>query len=206
MEWHISDAEIEKSTKKVINTLANNNKFRNCHQEDIEDAVQNALTKFCEAVYNNDRIERFNSKKVFDAWLYKVAHNELVDILRKNNKFTKQEDGDSEQEEEQIYRIFGEFLDDPISFFEGIIDEEDNLRKDKIIANFWEILCKQGNWDSIEKIILQRHYIDGIELDTLANELDKSPNSFYIRNNRMKDKIRDIMKKNKIRNVKDLDF
>jgi len=206
MEWHISDAEIEKSTKKVINTLANNNKFRNCHQEDIEDAVQNALTKFCEAVYNNDRIERFNSKKVFDAWLYKVAHNELVDILRKNNKFTKQEEGDSEQEEEQIYRIFGEFLDDPISFFEGIIDEEDNLRKDKIIANFWEILCKQGNWDSIEKIILQRHYIDGIELETLASELDKSPNSFYIRNNRMKDKIRDIMKKNKIRNVKDLDF
>jgi len=53
---------------------------------------------------------------------------------------------------------------------------------------------------------LQRHYIDGIELETLASELDKSPNSFYIRNNRMKDKIRDIMEKNKIRNVKDLDF
>ncbi|MEM3063381.1 MAG: RNA polymerase sigma factor, partial [Nitrososphaerota archaeon] len=49
-------------------------------KEDIEDVVQNIFLKSFE------NIKSFDPKKKFSTWLYAIAHNELVNFLKKKNK------------------------------------------------------------------------------------------------------------------------
>lgn len=50
-------------------------------QEDIKDVVQEIFLK----AYEN--IKSFDPKRKFSSWLYRIAHNELVNALRKKRKF-----------------------------------------------------------------------------------------------------------------------
>jgi len=49
-------------------------------QEDIKDVVQEIFLK----AYEN--IKSFDTKRKFSSWLYRIAHNELVNALRKKRK------------------------------------------------------------------------------------------------------------------------
>ena len=49
--------------------------------EDINDIVQRIFIK----VYVN--IQSFDSKRKFSSWIYRIAHNELVNTLKKKKKF-----------------------------------------------------------------------------------------------------------------------
>lgn len=49
-------------------------------KEDIEDLVQNIFLKAFENIKN------FNPKKKFSTWLYAIAHNELVNFLKRKKK------------------------------------------------------------------------------------------------------------------------
>lgn len=49
-------------------------------KEDIEDAIQNIFLKAFE------NIQSFNPKRKFKSWLYAIAHNELVNFLKKKKK------------------------------------------------------------------------------------------------------------------------
>jgi len=49
-------------------------------KEDINDVVQNVFIK----AYEN--IQSFDTKRKFSSWLYRIAHNELVNALKKKKK------------------------------------------------------------------------------------------------------------------------
>jgi len=48
--------------------------------QDAEDATQDVFLK----TYEN--IQSFNTKKRFSPWIYRVAHNIFINIIRKNKK------------------------------------------------------------------------------------------------------------------------
>lgn len=48
--------------------------------EDIEDAVQEIFTK---AYFN---IQNFDTEKNFSSWIYRIAHNEFINLIKKNKK------------------------------------------------------------------------------------------------------------------------
>lgn len=49
-------------------------------QEDINDVLQDIFIK----VYKN--IQGFDPKRKFSSWLYRIAHNELINVLKKKKK------------------------------------------------------------------------------------------------------------------------
>lgn len=49
-------------------------------KEDIKDTIQNVFLK----AYQN--IQGFDTKKKFSSWLYRIAHNELVNVLKKKKR------------------------------------------------------------------------------------------------------------------------
>jgi len=50
------------------------------NKEEVEDLLQNVFVK----VYNN--IEKFDTKRKFSSWIYRIAHNEAVNFLKKKGK------------------------------------------------------------------------------------------------------------------------
>lgn len=56
-------------------------KFLN-QKEDVEDVVQNVFLKTFE------NIQGFDTKRKFQSWIYRIAHNELVNFLKKKKKLT----------------------------------------------------------------------------------------------------------------------
>lgn len=50
------------------------------NREETEDLLQNVFVK----VYNN--LNRFDQKKKFSSWIYRIAHNEAVNFLKKRGK------------------------------------------------------------------------------------------------------------------------
>jgi len=50
------------------------------NREETEDLLQNVFVK----VYNN--LDRFDRRKKFSSWIYRIAHNEAVNFLKKKGK------------------------------------------------------------------------------------------------------------------------
>ena len=70
------DVLVERYEQKL---LRYGNKFL-YNYEDVEDAVQEVFLK----CYKN--IQSFNTKKRFSPWIYRVAHNTFINIIRKNKR------------------------------------------------------------------------------------------------------------------------
>ncbi|HPD32982.1 MAG TPA: sigma-70 family RNA polymerase sigma factor [Candidatus Kapabacteria bacterium] len=204
MNGVFSDSVITQCRQDVLKKLKS--KFKNCQTADIEDAIENAIFKYIQAIKNNDRIERFDSIGKFESWLYIVTENEIIDIMRKNKKFINYEDEKETDNDEQLFQTCGEFIDDKIPFIEFITEKQDEYNIDNILKNFWKLVTSKGNLDLEEMIILQKHHIEGIDLKTLAGEMRKTPNSMYLKNIRLKEKIKEILKKKNIKNIEDLDY
>jgi len=204
MNGVFSDSVITQCRQDVLKKLKS--KFKNCQTADIEDAIENAIFKYIQAINNNDRIERFDSKGKFESWLYIVTENEIIDIMRKNKKFINYEDEKETDNDEQLFQTYGEFIDDKIPFIEFITEKQDEYNIDNILKNFWKLVTSKGNLDLEEMIILQKHHIEGIDLKKLAGEMRKTPNSMYLKNIRLKEKIKEILKKKNIKNIEDLDY
>ncbi|HRT67141.1 MAG TPA: sigma-70 family RNA polymerase sigma factor [Bacteroidota bacterium] len=204
MNGVFSDSVITQCRQDVLKKLKS--KFKNCQTADIEDAIENAIFKYIQAIKNNDRIERFDSIGKFESWLYIVTENEIIDIMRKNKKFINYEDEKETDNDEQLFQTYGEFIDDKIPFIEFITEKQDEYNIDNILKNFWKLVTSKGNLDLEEMIILQKHHIEGIDLKTLAGEMRKTPNSIYLKNIRLKEKIKEILKKKNIKNIEDLDY
>lgn len=204
MEKVFSLSEIEECKQKVLKILSD--KYWNCQIEDIKDAVSDAVEKYIVAIHSADRVERFDSLKKICSWLYKVAKNNLIDELRRKYKIIPLESENIYNDDDQPFKTYGEFFEEDIPFIEFIKNLQDEYNINNILKNFWELIYKEGNWDKIEKIILQKHHQEGIDLRVLAEEIKMTPNSLYLKNKRLKEKIKDIMKKNNIHNLTDLDY
>lgn len=89
-------------------------------KEDINDVVQEIFIK----VYKN--IESFDIKRKFSSWLYRIAHNELINALKKKKRKTlpllnldvflpyyyKNEDLDEKIDKKRMQGIIDKCLDD----------------------------------------------------------------------------------------------
>lgn len=89
-------------------------------KEDINDVVQEIFIK----VYKN--IESFDIKRKFSSWLYRIAHNELINALKKKKRKTlslldldvflpyyyKDEDLDEKIDKKRMQEIIDKCLDD----------------------------------------------------------------------------------------------
>ena len=84
MNGVFSDSVITQCRQDVLKKLKS--KFKNCQTADIEDAIENAIFKYIQAIKNNDRIERFDSIGKFESWLYIVTENEIIDIMKNGDK------------------------------------------------------------------------------------------------------------------------
>ncbi len=202
----LSDKDIENCRKKVLSALSNNYKFSKCLPEDIEDALQYALLTYAESIDKNSRTERFTTTDAFNAWLFTVSHNKLIDILRKKQYFVQIYEDNDERDNDPIGDIFGQFIDSDNPLREFIYDYQNEENIGRILINFWELIYKESDWDEIERMILQKHHQEGIDLRVLAEKIKMTPNSLYLKNKRLKEKIKDIMNKNNIHSLTDLDY
>ena len=86
--------------------------------EDIEDIVQDVFIK----AYEN--IQSFDIKRKFSSWLYRIAHNEFVNALKKHKKrpllffeldiilpYSMPEEFDKENNRQEIKQMVDKFLD-----------------------------------------------------------------------------------------------
>lgn len=81
-------AKVQKGNKQAFNILTSRYSekiFRYAKRflynaEDAEDATQDVFLK----TYEN--IQSFNTKKRFSPWIYRIAHNTFINIIRKNKR------------------------------------------------------------------------------------------------------------------------
>lgn len=94
------------------------------NQDEIDDVVQNVFIK----AYVN--LNGFNEKKKFSSWLFRIAHNEAVNHLKKNKKTLAFD--------EKIEIETGKNIDDELEKKE--LEKIINHCLDKIPLNYREIL------------------------------------------------------------------
>ncbi len=144
-------------------------KFLSQHQ-DIQDTVQEIFLK----VYKN--IQSFDTKREFSPWIYRIAHNELVNALKKKkrNPF---------------------FLFDLDVFLPYFLNKTDDL-EDK----FDRKLAKEDLNRCLEKLELKHkepivlYYFEELNYQEIANILKIPVSTVGIRIKRAKEKIRRILK------------
>lgn len=137
--------------------------------EDINDALQEIFLK----VYKN--IKSFDKKKKFSTWLYRIAHNELVNILKKKKSVLSFLDLDM-------------FLPAPFDYksFEQDIDRKE---MEKILDKCLDRLEPKYK----EPIIL--FYFENLSYQEIADILEIPVSTVGIRIKRAKEKIRKIYQK-----------
>jgi len=180
----INGNELMEIRERLINKLHHNKKVSFLDIEEIEDAVSDAVAAYLIHQRDQESRDEFSSKEKVEAWLYTIAMNKLKNIQKEHSTKIL----NLREYSDKIAKSFNE------------------LRWEVIVPNFWNIVYKYGTWDVIELAILQKHYTEGIELKIIAEELGITANAIYIKNYRLLEKIRLLMKKKNIHNLKDLDF
>ena len=137
--------------------------------EDINDALQEIFLK----AYKN--IKSFDRKRKFSTWLYRIAHNELVNTLKKNKRILPLLDLDI-------------FL--PISFHDRTLERNiDQKEMNQIIDKCLNKLAPKYR----EPIIL--FYFENLSYQEIADILEIPISTVGIRIKRAKEKMRKICQK-----------
>jgi len=145
-------------------------KFLSDH-EDINDVLQNIFIK----AYKN--IQSFNTKRKFSSWFYRIAHNELVNALKKKSK--------------NPLPLFN--LD---TFLPQYFYDKNNLEQDLSQQQMREIVNKC--LDKLEPkykepIIL--YYFENLSYQEIADILEIPISTVGIRIKRAKEKMKKFIKK-----------
>ncbi len=145
------------------------------NQEDIKDVVQDVFLK----AYEN--IRSFDTRRKFSPWLYRIAHNELVNLLRKKEK-----------------RKVLPFLDLDTFIPHNIREEnpKQEIEKREIKETVQECL-ERLEFKYREPVFL--YYFEGLSYKEIADVLGIPVSTVGIRIKRAKEKMRFLMNK-KLRN------
>lgn len=137
------------------------------HREESSEIVQEVFLK----AYKN--LKGFNRKKKFSSWIYRIAHNEAVNWLKKNSRYKKQSIDD---ENRPIDIAQTDNLDDKID-----IDQESAIlsgKLDKLPLDYREILILR--------------YFEEKSYEEISQIVGKSKNAVGIMVNRAKKKLLEI--------------
>lgn len=130
------------------------------------DAVQNSFIK----AYIN--INSFNLKKKFSSWIYRITHNEVMNLIAKNKKYVT--------------------LSDKIDFASNLNLEDDLIKKD-LVANTQACLNKMP---LIYKEPLTLYFLDEKSYDEIGDILKIPINTVGTRINRAKKIMQSLCQKN----------
>lgn len=143
-------------------------KFLSNH-EDINDTLQNIFLK----TYEN--IKSFDPKRKFSTWLYRIAHNELVNALKKKKKFLPLFDLDT-------------FL--PFSLRDRTLEQNIGLGEmSEIIEKYLDKLEPKYR----EPLIL--YYFENLNYQEIADVLEIPVSTVGVRIKRAKEKMKKIFQK-----------
>ena len=137
-------------------------KMLNFHQEDAEDVAMLVFTK----VYLN--LASYNSKQKFSSWIYRIAHNETVNFIKKNSRQWTMELTD-------FLPVFSQPKED---YFNSQI-------LDKVLNNL----------KSNDKEILILFYLQELSLQEIGDVLKLTENSVAQRLRRARNRAKDEAKK-----------
>ena len=143
-------------------------KFLSDH-EDINDALQDIFLR----AYKN--IKSFDRKRKFSTWLYRIAHNELVNTLKKNKR---------------ILFLFDLDIFLPIPLHDRTLERDIDLKEmNQVIDKCLDKLTPKYR----EPIIL--YYFENLSYQEIADILEIPISTVGIRIKRAKEKMRKICQK-----------
>ncbi len=124
-----------------------------------------------------DKIESYEGKVSFGAWLKKIVVNKSIDYIRKN-KFN-----------------FEDFEEDKILIDNDFDYEIDNIEKEYLIKQIKSIIQKLPEK---YRIVFSLYYFEGFDHDEIAEIYDISPSTSRSQLARAKAKIVEMMKKENV--------
>jgi RNA polymerase sigma-70 factor (ECF subfamily) len=108
-------------------------------------------------VYNNIKNIRLNSK-TFISWIYRIAHNLLIDHYRKNNRQNLP---------------LEEVLDSIEVADEELLKKESSYLKKELNLENPELISAIAKLTSLQKDVIILRFMEDMEYDTIARILDK---------------------------------
>ncbi len=145
------------------------------NQHDASDAAQEAFIK----MFKN--IKKFRGDSKFSTWVYRIAHNVALDMLRKNSKKTVSIDENYEDGENPILNI----ADPSPSPEQSVIDKE----KMQILKNAIDSL------PTVSKTAIMLRDINGLSYEEIAKIQNCSLGTVKSRINRARIQLKEIIMK-----------
>lgn len=133
----------------------------NYNTEDAQDAVSNTFLK----IYQN--LAGYNPKLKFSSWAYRIAHNESVNIIRKNSKF---------------------FTFDPFSS-----NLQQFVGKDDVNISKIEVEKTLASLNSSDRNLLVLFYLEEKSINEISEILKASPGSIKTRLSTARKKARKFL-------------
>ncbi len=150
-------------------------RLTNVSQEETEDILQNIFIK----VYRN--LNGFNQNLKFSSWIYRIAHNEIINHYHKNKSRLKTVTLNLDSND--VY-LLDELISDTDDIFKQLITHEN---ADKIR----EVLSKLPN--KYREILILR-YLEEKKYDEISDILCKPPGTVATLINRAKSKFKKLAK------------
>jgi len=138
-------------------------------REDINDIAQNVFLK----AYEN--IRSFDTKRKFSTWLYRIAHNELINAVKRRKNSLSLFDLDT-------------FL--PSSLWDRALEQNTDLRE---IAPFVDFCLDNLSLKYREPVIL--YYFESLSYQEISSVLEIPISTVGIRIKRAKEKMKKICEK-----------
>jgi RNA polymerase sigma-70 factor (ECF subfamily) len=146
-------------------------RFVNKRIDEREDALDITAQVFLKALSS---LNKFNYQGVpFSSWLYRIAHNELVTFIKKN-------------EEKRCVNI------DSVAVFEIADDMDANVREQK----YEKLIETVSNLPEEDLQLIEMRFFEKRAFKEIAEILDITENNAKVRTYRVIDKLKELMKPN----------
>jgi len=157
--------------------------FRVYDKEVAKDLAAEILTK----VYLN--IQKYNKDYTFNAWLWSIARNHVIDYCRNESK--------SALNSNTKLRIVKKVYSDEVNT--GFISDDQIVSKDIDVYENKDLLKSKREFISgllksmteRERLILTHYYFDDMSYDEIASKLDLNLSTMKVTLKRAKEKLRD---------------
>lgn len=144
------------------------------NKEEAEDLLQNVFVK----VYNN--IEKIDTSRKFSSWIYRIAHNEAVNFLKKRSRRHLISIEDVQTSKDKL-----EITDNGQSPIDAWISKELKNEMDEALEKLPP---------KYKEVLILRYYLDK-SYEEMSEILGKPINTVGTLLNRAKKKLMEIMKK-----------
>jgi RNA polymerase sigma-70 factor, ECF subfamily len=158
------------------------NRMTKVSKEEAEDLLQEIFIK----VYQN--LNGFDANLKFSTWVYRIAHNEIINHYRKNkrDRFTVELDADDED-----VRSLSDFLTDTLNM------ESQFLNREKAKA----VRKALGELSQKYQDILVLYYFEDLSYSEISDILRKPPGTVATLLNRARAKFKKIAEQHKLESI-----